>query len=176
MLKKIYTTISLLLISGGIIMAQSITPFVIASTGNFSTAANFTLSSTLGEVMVKTETGTNNILTQGFQQPASPVTSVQQINQDGTLITVYPNPAIDYLTVEISSDKYDRFDIELFDLPGQEIFVRYEEDQYSTTNIYTINTSALAPGIYLLRITSYNLPTGQAGNKFQKVIKFNKHL
>ena len=157
-------------------MAQSITPFVIASTGNFSTAANFTLSSTLGEVMVTTETGANNILTQGFQQPAIPVTSVQQIDQDGTLITVYPNPAIDHLTVEISSDKYDRFDIELFDLPGQEIFVKYEEDQYSTTNIYTINTSALAPSIYLLRITSYNLPTGQAGNEFQKVIKFNKHL
>lgn len=163
-MKKIYVTISLLLYAG-IIMAQSITPFVIASTGNFSTAANFTLSSTLGEVMVKTETGTNNILTQGFHQPGGVGTSIQQIDEGGTSIVVYPNPATDHLTVKISSDQYDRFNIELIDLPGQEIFVRYEEDQYSTNNIYTINTSALAQGIYMLHITSYN-------NEFVRTIKF----
>ena len=170
---KIYTTIPLLLCAS-IIIAQSITPFVIASTGSFYTSANFTLSSTLGEVMVTTATGPNNILTQGFHQPGSMGTYVQQIDEGGTSITVYPNPATDHLTVEISSDKYDRFDIEIFDLLGQKIFVRYEEDQYSNTNIYTINTSALAEGIYLLRITSSNLSTRQAGNEFQKVIKINK--
>jgi len=173
MLKIIYTTIPLLLCAG-IIMAQSITPFVIASTGGFYTSSNFSLSSTLGEVIITTATGTNNILTQGFQQPSNMGTSIQQIDEGETSITVYPNPATDYLTVEISSDKYDRFDIELFDLLGQKLFVRYEEDQYSTTNIYTINTSALAEGIYLLRLTSSNLPTGQAGNKFQKTIKISK--
>lgn len=127
--------------------------------------------------MVKTETGAGNILTQGFQQPGSTWTYVQQIEKEGISITVYPNPATDFLTVEISqgksgfakasSDKYDGFDIIILDLIGREIAVRHTEDKNSDIFIYTINTSDLSGGIYMLKITSFN-------SDFQNVIKFNK--
>src|SRR3990172_6014923 len=123
-MKKIYQKYSLTIVSMLFCvcsMAQSITPFVISSTGNFSSSANVSLSSTAGELMVKTETGANNIITQGFQQPGNAVTYVQEIDKGKISITVYPNPATDYLTVEISSDMNAGFALEILDLIGKKM-------------------------------------------------------
>jgi gliding motility-associated-like protein len=48
----------------------SITPVLVGSTGNFSSAGGFVLSSSTGEPMVPTASNGSYILTQGFQQPS----------------------------------------------------------------------------------------------------------
>ncbi len=48
----------------------SITPVLIGSTGNFSSAGGYMLSSSTGEPMVPTTSSGNYIITQGFQQPS----------------------------------------------------------------------------------------------------------
>lgn len=48
----------------------SITPVLIGSTGNFSNAGGYMLSSSTGEPMVPTGSNGNYIITQGFQQPS----------------------------------------------------------------------------------------------------------
>lgn len=49
----------------------SLTPVLIGSTGNFSSAGNVMLSASTGEPMVPTATSPSLILTQGFQQPSA---------------------------------------------------------------------------------------------------------
>lgn len=57
-----------------------ITPVVLGSAGNFSTSASgISLSATVGEPMTTTLTGTNFILTQGFQQPSSTAGLIVQV-------------------------------------------------------------------------------------------------
>ena len=51
--------------------SQQLSRYVVASGGNYSSSAGISLSSTVGEPMVNTLTGTGFILTQGFQQSFS---------------------------------------------------------------------------------------------------------
>lgn len=49
----------------------SISPQVISSTGNYSSASGISISATVGEVVVPTFFSSTHTLTQGFQQPTS---------------------------------------------------------------------------------------------------------
>ncbi len=49
--------------------AQSITPFVIASTGGFGSNGNMSVSWTIGEPIIPTISNSVNFITQGFHQP-----------------------------------------------------------------------------------------------------------
>jgi len=51
------------------ILAQSVSPEVVSSAGDYYENANVSLSWTLGEIATETYTNGNIILTQGFQQP-----------------------------------------------------------------------------------------------------------
>ncbi|OQX74286.1 MAG: hypothetical protein B6D61_11720 [Bacteroidetes bacterium 4484_249] len=53
------------------VAAQSTSPDVIASSGEYYENANNSISYTLGEIAVETYSNGSNILTQGFQQPVS---------------------------------------------------------------------------------------------------------
>ncbi|MBC8488731.1 MAG: hypothetical protein H8D45_22130 [Bacteroidetes bacterium] len=53
------------------VAAQSLSPEVIASSGDYYENANASLSWTLGEIATETYSNASNILTQGFQQPVS---------------------------------------------------------------------------------------------------------
>jgi hypothetical protein len=60
--------------------AQSLSPTVVASSGDYFTGTNASLSWTLGEIATETFTSGNYILTQGFQQPFG--ISITGINLD----------------------------------------------------------------------------------------------
>ena len=64
--------ISIIIIGGLLsfaVTAQSLSPEVIASSGDYYENANASLSWTLGEISTETYSAGGNILTQGFQQP-----------------------------------------------------------------------------------------------------------
>jgi len=61
-------------------------------------------------------------------------------------IRIYPNPAKDNITIETNSDKEQR--IEIIDLVGQTVYTNI------INNKETINTSAFAKGVYILKIYS----------------------
>lgn len=61
-----------------LVKGQTISPEVVATSGDFFSTSSVSLSWTCGEIMTETFTGSNIILTQGFQQPArTPVISGQ---------------------------------------------------------------------------------------------------
>jgi hypothetical protein len=69
-MKKTFKILLMVLLPG-LLAAQSLSPVVIASAGNYYQGSNASLSWTLGEVATETYTSGNVILTQGFQQPIS---------------------------------------------------------------------------------------------------------
>jgi hypothetical protein len=62
------------------LMAQSVSPQVVTSSGDFYQGTNASLSWTLGEIATETYSNGSTILTQGFQQPVS--VSITGINLD----------------------------------------------------------------------------------------------
>ena len=99
--------------------SQNIDHFVVGTDGGFAGNNQFSLSYTIGEVV--TEFGvdsTNNVhLTQGFQQSYISIVSVEDHLID-IEINVYPNPAVDFLNVQIS-DLTDVENYSLFDMSGK---------------------------------------------------------
>jgi len=72
-LKCIFLIVALnVALVGTSVYAQvQLSPFIMASTGNYSSGAGITLSSTVGECMVQTFSSPALFITQGFQQPSS---------------------------------------------------------------------------------------------------------
>src|ERR1017187_110562 len=74
--------------------AQSVSPFVIASSGGYFSNATFSVSSTFGEMtMVETFSDGNNFLTQGFQQPFNNTTGISSIIPESDSYSIFPNPS-----------------------------------------------------------------------------------
>ncbi len=78
-MKKLTTILAALVISIAI-TAQSVSPEVTTSAGDYYYNGNISLSWSLGEIATETYSNGNVILTQGFQQPVS--VTIQGINLD----------------------------------------------------------------------------------------------
>lgn len=72
-------------------------------------------------------------------------------NDPKATITLYPNPATDYVNVVLSGKYEDLTIIEVYNLLGQKIF-----SQECLNGSATINTSILNKGIYLIRVGGAN--------------------
>ena len=82
------------------LLAQSLSPFVISSSGNYSQGGNISLSSTTGEsTLISTFSSGSSILTQGFQQPNDASVGVSSPENPISIIW-YPNPAGGLLSLE----------------------------------------------------------------------------
>ena len=84
-----------LLVFIGFIQAQSIEESVIGAAGS----SNQQLSSTVGEPVTATVSNVNYTLTQGFHQGEFTITQVAEIPNDGISISLFPNPATDYVSI-----------------------------------------------------------------------------
>jgi hypothetical protein len=131
--------------------AQSLSPEVIATDGNFYSSSNASLSWTLGEVATETYTSTNNHLTQGFQQPEVIITSVDEAAA-GVSVSIYPNPSAGMLSIKISSAETRTLDMQVLDMSGKLISKR-EEAMSKGDQTVSIDLTHLAAGQYMLQVT-----------------------
>jgi hypothetical protein len=158
------------------IIGQSLSPFVITTSGNYVINGGASLSYTIGEPMVQTFYSSKNVLTQGFQQPIDTLA----INQDSTqaainefskesayILNVYPNPFSNYIYVKIDGALNDKFEIYLLNQLGQQCMTSISIDYFGGSNTYKIHTGELSMGIYFLRLKSLN-------NSFAYSIKLNR--
>jgi hypothetical protein len=167
LIRKYITIIflNLLLIFSG--YSQSISPTVIASSGNYSTNSGYSLSSTIGELIVPTFSSSSYFLTQGFQQPSPKKVGINEYSSENFIINVYPNPAIDVIYIEINNAQNDDFIIEMYDLLGQRLNLNRYLENLSGTTICSISLEELPIAIYVLKIYTPD-------NRFQKSVKINK--
>lgn len=128
--------------------AQSISPDVIASAGDYFSNTSGSVSWTLGEPMGETYTSTNNIVTQGFQQPWDFGTFVY--NETPVNAEVYPNPTADVVTLQFGDDASGLYVIEVYNTLGQQL----SSAQYtaSPSGKTSVSLKDFADGIYFITV------------------------
>ncbi|MBU0764776.1 MAG: T9SS type A sorting domain-containing protein [Bacteroidetes bacterium] len=143
--------ITMYLISGSFFsIAQSVSPEVVAASGDYNEGSGVTISWTLGEIMTETYSGTDINLTQGFQQSSYSITSVEEYLPEALSVTVYPNPATDKVFMNIRGSETTRIKVELFDLQGKTIHSQVFDN---IPQIIEMNLTPYANSAYLLKIT-----------------------
>jgi len=73
----------------------------------------------------------------------------------GSSLTVFPNPATNRLTLQLSAEEIQKHEIELLDMNGKIVLVTRLFTQQGV-NRKVLDISNLSPGIYLLRVISEN--------------------
>jgi hypothetical protein len=128
---------------------QSISSSVIASGGGSSEAGGINLSWTIGELAVETFTTTNLVLTQGFQQGYYEITSVNDLLVKSIDLEIYPNPAIDFITIEIKNTEAKSIRLELYSIDG--VLVANEQWE-NTGNPYKFQLNRFNANQYILKV------------------------
>lgn len=134
---------------GSIIQAQNSIP---ASGGN-ATGTGGSASYTVGQVVSATISGTSGTVTQGVQQPfeISVLTAVAEASGITLEVSVFPNPATDFVTLKIENYESDNLSYSLLGINGtllQSDKVNGDETMIQLGNII--------PGTYLLKIADKN--------------------
>ena len=119
---------------------------VSASGASFKNSSGY-ISYSIGEVITTTLTSSTAVLTQGFLQ-TSLQAGVPVVNTPEIQMSVYPNPVKDLLTLQIGNPK--GFDYLLYDVRGGLLERGQILDERTE-----INFSALAPAVYILRVTNH---------------------
>ena len=145
------------LLMGMITYAQSIAPQSVNSTGAKMSQANGSLSFTVGELVVKSQTDANgNTLGSGFTNSATGSTIVLSVNtpdKDILNVSIYPNPTTDLLTIDVAATTLNHLVIEITDLQGKKL----GNSQYAgVSNKIGISTANYAAGTYLLLLKNEN--------------------
>jgi hypothetical protein len=134
-----------------------------ASGGNASGSGG-SVSYTVGLVVYTTNIGTNGSASQGVQQPyeISVVTGLEEAKGINLILSVYPNPAMNYVTLKIENYKTENLTYQLYDNNGK-LF----ENKKVTGSETQIDLSKLVISTYFLKI--------HESNKEIKVFKIIKH-
>lgn len=136
---------------------------VVASSGNTGSAAGYTISWTLGEPVIETISGSNNILTQGMHQTKLLVTAIGEMDFPGLEVKVYPNPTGRFLKIEVIHTGNEQFLYELTDITGRQTMLKQMQ-----SNTEVVDMGSFVSGIYLIRVLS-------AKNEIVKTCKIIKN-
>lgn len=111
------------------------------------------LSFSIGQLVYKTQTGSNGSINQGVQQAYEIYTVDMDEEFLNMPISIFPNPTLDMLIVNIEDVESKKMNYQLFDLHGKLV---------GNNSIFKINTNIsmenLPPSTYVLKINSENKP------------------
>ena len=150
------------------VSGQSISSYVIGSAGESVEADGISLSWTLGEIAIETleDAGNTLILTQGFQQGYFEITSIKDplLVSNKFKLKVYPNPAKEFVWVELNSEEINKALVEMYDIEGKLVYNGFINIEDVRTQIDLTN---MRSSQYILRISD------SSGNLLQtyKLIK-----
>lgn len=124
---------------------------VVSAAGGSGTGQGIQVSWTLGETVIETFTGNQNILTQGFHQTRLVVTSVDPLEYPGLSLSAYPNPVSSILRLECSGTEIWKATFRLVQSDGKLILF-----QKTGTLPGMIDMGSYAPGFYYLKVSREN--------------------
>jgi hypothetical protein len=148
--------------------AQSLTPQVIASAGNYFDNGTVSLSWTLGEPVIETYTSANTILTQGFHQPELLTVGIATVMPRNTFMSIYPNPTMHNVTFDLKYFDNAIIKIDIINNLGQIVSSQNIDVKKEHLSSHVLNMNHLASGMYQIRVTD----KGQLVNNY----KINKVL
>lgn len=126
------------------------------ATGGNASGSGGTASYSVGQIVYTTNAGTNGSVAQGVQQPyeISVVDGLEESDGIDFSVSVYPNPANDYLVLEIgnpTTSGYQSMSYQLFDINGK--LLQEEKIAGTQTNIVMNN---LAAATYFVKVVQDN--------------------
>ena len=74
---------------------------------------------------------------------------------DGSIVTIYPNPATDKLNVDVSTDKVTQMEVRLVDMSGRVVKSVMQQTQKGMNNV-TLSLTDIASGVYSVQIYENN--------------------
>lgn len=140
--------------ASGFLFAQSISPTVFATQGDYFTSSSGNISWTLGELVTETLITSGNGLTQGFQQPDLR-TGIYVKEIDGNILSVYPNPTMDDVIVDLNKMKGGEYQLTVFDVAGNLISTKTYSGGANENEIH-LSFKNYASGTYMLVINNSN--------------------
>jgi hypothetical protein len=141
------------------LQAQSTIP---ASGGNASGSGG-SVSYSVGQIVYSKNTGTSGSSSQGVQQPyeISVITGIEEAKDISLEIVVYPNPAADFIKLNIKNYEVNNLTYQLYDISGSLL-----QDKNVDSNEITISMQDLRPSTYFLKVIQ-----GKKDIKTFKIIK-----
>lgn len=123
----------------------------IVTSGDDAAGSGGTVSYSVGQVVFQTYTGTNGSTVEGAQQPyeISVVTGIQEVKGINLKVLAYPNPAADYLILQVKDIELSNLSYQLYDIRGKLL-----QNEKITGNVTSIVMSNLASTTYFLKVTN----------------------
>jgi hypothetical protein len=146
--------LGLFLLKGSLINAQVISHKVITNGGSFASNGGYHLASTIGEISVISYQNSGYFITQGFQQPSMLYETDPPKPDNGTIVSVYPNPVENDLIFELNIDKITEFTIKVYTFTGISLYVKRLSQLPEGRNYFTIDFSGFSRGIYMVHVFS----------------------
>ena len=147
-----YTLLSLIILIGmgtNNLHAQS----SVVSSGKIDSGSDGSISYTVGQIVYKTNQGTEGSVLQGVQQPfeISVITGLENTNWINLECKAFPNPVTQNLTLELESPNIQDYHYQLYTIDGRLIEIK------TIVNTNTIiSMSNLTDSIYLLKVLRNN--------------------
>lgn len=120
---------------------------VLSSSGETMQNSSGTISYTLGELVIATQTNGTSTITQGFHQTQLVVTAISELSDPGFSIVVYPNPTHDFVTLKIEKGESRNVECVLYDALGKALL----KAKFTGTE-QKVSFEQLNPGNYLIKL------------------------
>ncbi len=130
--------------------AQSASPELISSSGESFQNSSYLLDWSIGECITATHSTGTYVLTQGFHQNTYVVSKVEDLRSD-ILISVYPNPTSDFISVDFKSSAGHLSVITITDINGKVL-----QQTKVINKIGEFDFSVYAKGVYFLTVKQDN--------------------
>jgi hypothetical protein len=127
----------------------------IATSGNVSGSGG-SASYSVGQLFYTTITGPNGSVAQGMQQPyeISVVSGIEEAPGISLLVSAYPNPAPEYLTLKV--DVYTSLNIQSLSFQLLDMNGKLLESKLIDSNLTTISMYNLVPAVYFVNVIHMN--------------------
>lgn len=162
--------LTLIVFASFYVKAQTVTPTVFSSQGDYNSSSQGNNSWTIGEPISGTSTASNNITTMGFQQPNSldVVTFIKGNNKNISLF-VYPNPVFNELVIDFTGVESGNYNVQLTDAVGKLIYQSNTKVDVGSNKKMNLSFTELANANYFVTISN----ASNGVNKTFKIVKSN---
>lgn len=133
-------------------LSQQLSHQVLVPVAGVTSSGAINYSQTIGETAVEIIGCLDYTFTQGFQQPG--IKLMPEKLPDGNGVDVYPNPAIDNITIKLFGDNSRDFRIDIINITGTIVIsekLSFIEKFYFEK---VIPVGYLTIGLYFIRVTS----------------------
>lgn len=123
------------------------------STGGNAFSGSGTVSYSVGQDIYHSQAGINGSVAEGVQQPyeISVITEIEEAKGITLSISVYPNPATNYLSLEIKDFELSDLGFQLFDMQGKLL-----HNEKIVENQTTIAMNKYIPATYFIKVFQDN--------------------